>query len=485
MKLIKRLISWFSRQIKKHAKALLALLGLFALWITVQMIGCGETAFMASPRSCGEFDVSVFEGGECQMREIEVGGDDEFDDGHDFYDADNSDEDEEGDSNRDRDDGEDERERGRRDRGSDESDNERSRRDRGSNEAKQRKPRTRRVQAPSFTYVVQLGKVDILFAVDNSHSMEVEHKKMADQFDDFLDDIEHLDYRIAIVTVDILRSPGNKRRDYQDGMFIDFDDGSFYLENSETDKKARRRQHKDNVAMFKKAIQRPETKKCRTDPSKCPDDERAICAIHESFDQDGQLEFFRKDGHLMMVVVSDEDERSSPEFRREMAREDVYYDFETCDIPHEVYNQIVTRIGETKSFSAHAIIIPPGDEACLKQQNSEGRRGYYGHIYSQFAVAQARVRRQFEGYRKGGVYSICGTEYRDQLGNLAQFLEKPNPIMLPCIPMRDDLIVKDIKRSRRVDFRVEGKSVHITDKIPINSKVKIRYTCDPKYAPRD
>ena len=85
-----------------------------------------------------------------------------------------------------------------------------------------------------YDYSVTVGKVDMVFVIDNSSSMHKEHVNLADQAERFLKKIKHLPYRIAIITTDISSSPRNpvQGAPYQDGKFIPFAlSGRQFLEN--------------------------------------------------------------------------------------------------------------------------------------------------------------------------------------------------------------------------------------------------------------
>lgn len=334
-------------------------------------------------------------------------------------------------------------------------------------------------ETPLIEWTTRLGQVDIIFAIDNSKSMEVEHGKIAENFDRFLDKIKDVDYRIAIVTVDISSSPGNKHREFQDGRFVLFDDGSKYLHNQNDSVKDRRRLHSKNINLFKKTVERPETRNC-TRGSGCPEDERAICALNKSLDVPGQDEFFRKDGHLMVIVLSDEDERTSQNF----IKENQEYRYENCDFPDSFYSKVFHRM-PLKTLSVHAIIIPPGDESCLDKQNKGGDIGYYGNLYKKFATPSSSVKSLFPNLMKGSVRSICSDSYDSQLSSLGRYLEEPRgEISLPCAPYYIE--VNDKRTGDKVNFQLnnEKKSLKITDSLPLNSKIKLKISCDPLENPK-
>ena len=327
--------------------------------------------------------------------------------------------------------------------------------------------------------VIHLGKVDILFVVDNSSSMHEEHKNIENQFSDFMNDIKNLDYRIALTTVDISSSPGNVEREYQDGRFIEFGDNSIFLHNNEEDTSDRRRRHRRNEDYFKQAIVREETRRCEYEEDernpKCPTDERAICALNHSLGRSKESSFFRTDPdvHLMIVIISDEDERSSERYI-EFKGEDEY-GFENCDEPETLHVNIYNRLGASKSYSVHSIIIPPGDENCLDQQSDNKGAGYYGETYAKLSRPSSRIFDNFPGLYRGNIISICERNYSSQLNVLSEYLLEPKPFTLPCEVKEDSVSLREGREDIR--FRLEGKKVFIQESIPIDAKLRIRYTC--------
>lgn len=475
--MMKPLIPSFSKWVKKHYKELIALLLLTALALSMQLIGCQDAPIFAlvdPVEQCQDFDTLGFENGECTIDDLvcndsscipRTDSDDEVDDS--FF-----------------------------------KNNERADDDFFENNEGENRGVLQNQKSFAYKYYVQLGKVDIIFAVDNSSSMEIEHKNIANQFENFLTDIKDLNYRIAITTVDISSSPGNKSREYQDGEFIEFDDGNYYLYNIDgpdggMGRVERNKRHKDNIKSFKKAIKRPETVYCKADEDACPDDERAICALNMALDANQNHDFFRPDSLLMVIIISDEDERSSSSFVKTQRqiyeaideddddREDENYEYEDCDYPDVFYQKVMQRFTPIKRFSAHAIIIVPGDESCFREQQIDGGRGYYGELYEQFVNPPRELSRSSEmmeniiknNYREGTVSSICDRNYDNQLGNLARYLVRPDPITLICEPIHIDIRTGKDRMSEGKDYNVKGRKVHISKRIPFSTKLKVNYSC--------
>ena len=346
--------------------------------------------------------------------------------------------------------------------------------------------------AKEFTMTQTLkirGKADFLFVVDNSSSMHEEHLNIADQFSEFMDDIEDYDYRVAITLPDISSSPCNSRREYQDGAFVEFDDGSIFLHNNEEKRSAKNKRHRKNKKLFEEAIVREETISCAYEgdldgdgcpenPGDCPTDERAICALNMALDRSQERNFFREDPdvHLMVIVISDEDERSSEDYisRQLRFRGGKDYSFESCDYPETFYINVYNKIGPTKGYSIHSIIIPPGDSVCLNSQKNEHGGGSYGEVYAEFAQPSAEMRARHPGLNRGSVISICDRSYASQLGQLSDYIRNSRSATLPCVPSR---IISVKEGSEDIRYRLEGQKLIIEEDVSIDSQLKVRYTC--------
>ena len=129
----------------------------------------------------------------------------------------------------------------------------------------------------------KLDKVNILFVIDNSGSMDQEQQSIANQFDDFLNTLGDLDYNIAIITTD----PASL------GNFIPFPNGELWLSNPGKSRSV----HNENVTYFQQTVRRP--------AGGAP--EEGIASLNKALDKRSQYDFFRPHSLLVAIIVSDDD----------------------------------------------------------------------------------------------------------------------------------------------------------------------------------
>jgi len=297
------------------------------------------------------------------------------------------------------------------------------------------------------SYTVQVGQVDILFVVDNSGSMSEEQRRMADSFPNFVQglDIAGLDYRIGIVTTDVESKTNPKINDgvLQNGNLIKFTDGSYFL----TPKSA-------NVeTQFWNTIQRPETLTCENsgyNTSLCPsDDERGIYSAYLAVNAN-KREFFRKNGHVAFVFLSDEDVRG------EGLNNHPYRHPEALDYPENLIQVVKIRLGNNTDMSAHAIVTDTG--SCRIQQMAQGGNANIHGVIGQFYMNMANPSSpsnigggvqslsDFAGGQlvQGVVGSICANSYVAELGSIKDVLSKTKKTERLRCPLfeKDDLRVR-------------------------------------------
>ena len=338
----------------------------------------------------------------------------------------------------------------------------------------------------SYSYQVQVGQVDILFVVDTSGSMSAEQRRMADAFDNFLQgiNIPGVDYRIGIITMDV-ESQYNPQKDFgqgrgalQNGNLLEFPDGSYYLTNDS-----------NNIeSQFWETIQRQETIDCERDGyvlSGCPsDDERGIYSAFLAVNSN-KKEFFRQDGHVAFIFLTDEDVRG----HGISDLQSPYFMPEAYDYPVNLIQIVKTRIGANTTMSAHAIIT--NSDSCLNQQNVQGGNaninGKIGTFYRTLTnpnnYSLANPGKRLDDYAEGTlvqgvVGSICASSYTSQVGDIASVItQTKREEKFKCILEREDSLNVRISQDYEWEVNEARDGVIFSPELPAGQSFVIDYDC--------
>lgn len=316
-----------------------------------------------------------------------------------------------------------------------------------------------------FDYFVNVGEVDILVVNDNSTSMYTEQSEMAARFPGFLDSLHRLDYRIGMITTDWTRNGGG---------LLQFPNGQSMLSNSSRQMDAT---HQSNILHFQSTIKRQETLDCQasgyTSPN-CPTgDERGIYALNQMLDRADSRSFFRTGGHLAVIILSDEDERSN-------GGGISGYPLEENDKPLTFVKKARATLGETKMLSVHSLIIRPGDGICLNAQNQQANvKGYVGHQYA--ALSQPNNELKAAGnIIDGTLGNICSGNYTTELGDIASKINQNlKTIQLPCRPDQDLVDVSfNPAPGQQIYYSVDADNrMQLNPAAPAGTKVSLKFQC--------
>lgn len=310
-----------------------------------------------------------------------------------------------------------------------------------------------------YDFTVKYGKVDLLFINDNSGSMYVEQEKLAQYFSKLHEAIEDFDVQVAITTTDIIK---------EKGRFLSFPDGSSYLTSKHI-------QNGTFLSYFQQVIKRAETKACEdSDFVTCPSsDERGVYAANLAV-MAADKGFFRADAHLAVVILSDEDERSSGGLFAD-------YPLEALDLPKTLVSNVAKYLGKAKTFSVHPIIIRPDDPICLAKQNSQPKvKGYVGTIYAQLGNPSEELMASGNLIR-GQLGDICEDrpeQYAAQMRRIGEGM-RYYPIRLPCNPVDGSLNVSfDPVPTSQIEFDVDEKLLLDLSPLPsAGTDIRIQLKC--------
>jgi len=344
------------------------------------------------------------------------------------------------------------------------------------------------------TEKVENGLVDILIVNDNSASMSFEQTQLATRLSGFIQNLENqkADYRIAVTTTDISSGVNpprtvNKNGSLQDGRLIAFPNGAYYLTNSSGTLA-------DKNAWFKTVIERKETGDCETFiknnygkagyessyPANCPSgDERGIYAANLVV-KNNPNSFIRKDAHLAIIVLADEDERSQLYWYNQQSPGSYPgYDLESLDQPQTLLSNVRAAFGGGKLLSVHSIIttattynVGGKTVTCKDIQGSQivvnGMSvvsGSYGNLY-----------KQATDMTQGVTGDICSGDYTTQLGQIStNILNRINSVSLACNAPAD--LVVTIVGQPGVTYSVSGREVKFSAQLAAGTTVKLKYSC--------
>ena len=229
--------------------------------------------------------------------------------------------------------------------------------------------------------------IDILFVVDTSGSMDEERRNLAQRIDGFLNQLNNLDWQVAATTTDMQ----NSYSDHSQGRLTDFGENIRILDSSVASAQE----------LFGNKIQ---------GFSRGSGNEKGIEAAQKAIERyvNGELPnemFFRNEGHLAIVVLSDEDENSNGR--------NIRY------TPEQFLDYVNTAFNFQKNITWHSIVKP-----------SDGRCG--GKRETKYE--------QLSKLTNGIIGSVCENDYTNQLRNIGQSVRNmQKEIPLGCTPLDSDL----------------------------------------------
>ncbi|MBX3034925.1 MAG: hypothetical protein KF865_13475 [Bdellovibrionaceae bacterium] len=305
----------------------------------------------------------------------------------------------------------------------------------------------------STVTVNETRKADVLVVIDNSGSMNTEQTNMGNRFNNFIDKLSSLDWRLAITTTTI--APQNSwgtAPPGADGLFLPFKNmpSNTYVLNSSMSRATAQ-------TAFASTITRP--------ASEGSGYEQGIKATYRALERSRDpsvsanapnVGFFRDDAVLAVLVVSDADE--TPQGNTE-AR----------NLPQNLFNHVKT-LWPNKPFQFHSIVVKSGDSACLRLAGS-GNEGY-GVSYEALSTMTGGV-----------IGSVCADDYSSQLAAMGNgVVDLVNSVSLSCAPLdldkdgKPDITVTLQNGGTVPSFTVDQLKLTFSQALPVGSH-SIQYRC--------
>ena len=161
--------------------------------------------------------------------------------------------------------------------------------------------------------------------------MTEEQEIIANQFNGLFEEIAEMNYQIAIITTDMENNQG--------GKFIPFAPREIFLSN----RRKKPATHQANKTLFQNIIHTGHNGSLN---------EQGIAALNKRLDEEKKSpsEFFREHSHLMVIIVSDEDEKSDGT------------NLEHVNLPEIFFKKInELKFSKYSSVIVHSIIWKPED----------------------------------------------------------------------------------------------------------------------------
>ncbi len=299
-----------------------------------------------------------------------------------------------------------------------------------------------------------VSKVDALVVIDNSGSMATEQANMASRFSTFIDQLQGLDWQVAVTTTDVRGSSP----DAADGRLLPFGGtvkGAILNSNMNRE---------DVKAAFAETIQRSEHG---------DGNEQAIAATYRAIERSLKArtaangtsgdhpEFIRDDAALAVIAVTDADETPFKNSRGERVPG-------LKNKPLKLLDFIEKTWKGSKSFSFHSIIVKEGDGDCLAKDENED----FGRVYSTLSRLT-----------NGIIGSVCEADYGSQLRIIGKKVQdQTKTIHLDCVPAahpgesQAKISLENSRGLRYPAFRLEKADLIFEDYLP-EGKTLVDYVC--------
>ncbi len=266
------------------------------------------------------------------------------------------------------------------------------------------------------------SKVDILFVIDNSGSMQEEQAKIAQIFSGFIAQVSHMNWRIAITTTDtssadVACNKGN----------LCLMDGSSYFIDANT-------QNVNQVFMSKIQV-----------GIRGSGTELGLTALN-SFLTNKKADyqaFMRPDATFVSIMVTDSEETSSLTAEQFLVNASL-------------------QLPKGKKFISHSSIVLPGDAKCKEINANENK---FAYKYHDVTVAT------------GGVLaSICDENYGSQFNLIADTtIGKVAQQTLECAPA--SVLVTGPQGEIVSGYAISGTKLEFSPALENPGKYKVSYSC--------
>lgn len=268
----------------------------------------------------------------------------------------------------------------------------------------------------------QNSKVDILFVIDNSGSMQEEQAKIAQVFSGFIAQVSHMNWRIAITTTDTFSADVACNK----GNLCLMDASSYFIDANT--------QNVNQVFMSKIQV-----------GLSGAGTELGLTALN-SFLTNKKADyqsFMRPDATFVTITVTDSEETSSL-------------------TAEQFLITAANQLPQGKKFISHSSIVLPGDTKCKEINKAENK---FGTKYHDVTVAT------------GGILaSICDQNYGSQFDLIADTtIGKVAQQVLECAPAA--VVVTGPQGEIVSGYSISGSKLEFAPALAHPGQYKVSYSC--------
>lgn len=282
-----------------------------------------------------------------------------------------------------------------------------------------------------------MTQVDILLVIDDSSSMEADNARLAARMGGFIQSLQaaNLDWQMCVTTTDV---------DYYQGIPLVWSGTNTHLLN---------KNHSANLG--------PIIQQTVSDIGfGFSNDEQGIKASYYNIQKNAQFLCHRPQAALAVIIISDEDERSTGGI----------YELSTAQFkalteenkPAHLVQYLKTTFGSEKKFKVNSIVVQ--DSACEAKQDAEGTPSFIGKSYLEISRLS-----------QGASGSICEADYSQNLGLFSQQVKNTvSSVKLECVPLAQPTATN---LPAGTAMLVQNEMLIFNPPLPEQTRLSVSYKC--------
>lgn len=294
-------------------------------------------------------------------------------------------------------------------------------------------------------------KVDILFVIDNSTSMDQDRKILGAQFQNFISSIDKADYRIGFINTDVTAKGYENVSGFHGNLRLLDSRKNIYIDSNTP----------NATALFEKFIKEQAQPVCDSNGA-C--DEQPMRAIMMAVAKRKTVNssFFREDASFVSIIVTDEDEMSTGG--------------SAATQPLEMLRYLSDELSAgLDNYSSFVIAIPPQDKDCLTAQKKASKSGTGAY--------PANLLWKLTGFIDGFNVSLCDSRFGDEIARVSEYMESKllvKSVQLDHAPASKKSIKVMIfdKYGKKINIKwqlVSGSRIVFNQAPPEGSTISVEY----------